>query len=273
MTKNKIIKSIFKKALIFYLMLLVLALPVAAQPDQTPGSPTSSTNPSPAVKNIRDRVKEIVREKIDELKRGRKGAYFGELTAIGGNQLTVSNRFGKNQIIINEETKIIGTARQELTLADLKTGMFIVAMGYIDTTGNLEAKRIVIMSRPKLPARQVAFGRVSDISKEENILTVKNEKKGITYSVEADEKTIITKKIDGKIQKISFDKISLNDFLVAIGISSQNETKIITAKLIHIIPGLAVGQRTPRPTTSPTTQPSPSGTPNVTPSPSPTPSV
>lgn len=199
----------------------------AASPSATPSESTPS-----AVQELREKVKEIVRQKIDEVKKGQKRAYFGEITKIDGNMITIftpTNR--KRQVKVSEETKIVK--------ADgLKVGDFIIAMGYLTDDEVLEAKRIVVAAKPKVLSRQVAVGKVTDISAEEKILTVRNEKKDLTYTVLVVGNTTITKKVGTKIQKVNFDKIEKDDRLVAIGTLKENGEKILTAKLIHIIPGL-----------------------------------
>jgi len=120
-------------------------------------------------------------------------------------------------------------------------------MGYLGDNGILETRRVVVVEKPKLPVREVAFGEVTDISTEEKILTIKNDKKGITYTIEVTGTTKITKKTDTKVEKAKFSDIEKGDRLVAIGTPTENEEKIITAKLIHIIPDKAVGQEKPTP--------------------------
>ena len=227
-------------------------------------SPTPEAT-SPAVQQLREKVKEIVREKIEEVKMGQKRAFFGEISQISGSVITITNPRGERQIKVSEDTKILSIGRKEIKLQDLEIGSFVIAMGYLGDNGILEARRIVVIEKPKPPAREVAFGKVTDISAEEKILTVKNEKKGITYTVVVTEKTIITKKGETKIEKVNFSAIEKGDRVVAIGTPTENETKLITAKIIHVIPGKATGQEvTPTPKASPTPTPKSTLTPTPT---------
>lgn len=238
-----------KKLLVISNLLLVIGL-VVNSPVVWGQSPTPEAT-SPAVQQIREKVKEIVREKIEEVKKGQIRAFVGEISKISNLNITTTNPRGEKQIRVSEETKIIGKGRKEIKLEDLEIGNFILAMGYLGDNGVLEARRIVVAEKPKLPARAVAFGKVTDISTtEEKILTVKNEKKGITYTVVVTDKTIITKKGETKIEKVNFSAIEKGDRIVAIGTPTENEKKVITAKIIHVIPGKAKGQEvTPTPLT------------------------
>lgn len=191
-----------------------------------------------AVREIREKVKEMVRQKIDEVKKGQKGAYAGEITKISGDLITISTLTNKqSQVRVGEETKIIGSAKKEIKADGLKIGDFIIAMGYLGENEVLEAKRVIVATKPKPLSRQVAFGKVTDISVEERILTVKNEKRDLTYTVLVTNNATITKKVGVKIQKIDFSKIEKGDRIVAIGTVKENGEKMLTTKLIHVIPG------------------------------------
>jgi len=200
------------------------------------------------IQQIREAVKERVREKIEEVKRDVSRAYVGEITQIGESDFTLDTRRQVAQIKVTSETKIIGKNKQTLEFKELKVDNFCIAMGYPVENGILEAKRIVVISKPKPPAREVAVGRVTDISAEEKILTVKNDKKGLIYTIQVTEKTIITKKGEKGIEKVKFSTIEINDWIIAIGTPTVNEEKIITAKIIHVIPGKALEQEKPTPT-------------------------
>jgi len=207
------------------------------------------------IQQIREAVREKVRERVEETRQSTPRAYFGEIKQIGSQEFTLETRREEIRVTVSAETKIIGRNKQSLEFKDLKIGDYCIAMGYLTENKVLEAKRIVIIPKPKPPVRITAFGRVTDISSEEKILTVKNEKKGLTYTVSANEKTFITKKVGKSVQKVNFSAIAIGDRVVVVGSPSENEEKIITAKIIHVIPEKALGQEKPTPT--PKSSPSP----------------
>lgn len=208
-------------------------------------SPTPEASES-AVQEIRDKVKEIVQEKIKETQKGQKAAFFGEISKITDEALTLQTTQGDKQLKIATDTAILGKGNKKITLKDIKTGLFAIAMGYLEDTNLLETKRLVVSEKIQTAARETAFGKITDISSEEEVLTIKNEKKNLIYTIEINDKTTITKKIDGKVQKIKLQALSKDDQIIAIGIPSENEHKIITAKIIHVIPGLSK-EATPTP--------------------------
>jgi len=203
------------------------------------------------IQQIREAVKEKVREKVQEVRQGIPRAYFGEIKQVGSEEFSLENRRETIQVKVSSETKIVGQKKENLEFKDLKVGDFCIAMGYLTENAVLEAKRIVIIPKPKPPARITAFGNVSDISEEEKILTLKNEKRGLTYTILTNEKTVITKKGETKIEKVNFSAIKIGDRLIVVGTLKENEEKIITAKIIHVIPGKAMGSQKPSPFPTP----------------------
>lgn len=265
--------------MIFLILMTIVLLSgsfvLAAKPTNNPSvTPTSAQNPSPTpkdegiqdeveekIKEIRDQVKEKVREKIQEVQQGAKRAYAGKITQISESVITISGNSGERSIETSTDTKIIGKNNKAIELKDLQVGQFIIAMGYVKDQNILDARRIVVVNQPKPPTIEVAVGKVTDISAEEKLLTVRSEKKGLVYTIEVTNKTKITKKLDTKVTTAKFSDIKKDDRVVCIGTPTQNEEKIIEAKLIHVIPGLALGQikpsttPTPVPPTSPTPRP------------------
>lgn len=264
-----------KKMIFFWLLAsgywLVATSTLAASPTPRP-SPDSSVTPTETIdkkvdekiKEIREAVKEKVREKVQEVKLGLKKAYVGEITEINDSTLTLSTPTSTKQVKVAEEAVIVGKGGKKIAFSDIKVGDFCIAIGYVGENNVLDGRRIVIITKPKPLKREVAFGVVTDTSEEEKVLTVRNEKKNVVYTIEVTDKTIITKKVDDSVKKVKFADVVKGDRLVAVGIPSENEEKFITAKIIHVIPGKAESETTPSPTPKPTkakTTPTPSLTP------------
>jgi len=209
------------------------------------------------IQKIREAVREKVREKVQEVRQGIPRAYFGEIKQISSQEFTLATRREEIQVVVGTETKIIGKNKQNLEFKDLKVGDFCIAMGYLTENKVLEAKRIVLIPKPKPPLRITIFGKVTDISEEEKVLTVKNEKGGLTYTVATSEKTVITKKGEKRIEKTDFSAIEIGNRVIVVGTHKEGEEKIITAKIIHVIPGKALGQEKPIPTQKPLSSPTP----------------
>jgi len=232
--------------IIFFTFYLTLAFSVSAV------SPTPEASDS-AVQEIRDKVKEIVREKIEETQKGQKGAFFGEITKITDETLTLQTTQGEKEAKIATDAALIGKSGGKITLKSLESGLFAITMGFFENNNTLDTKRLVISEKTETPAREIAFGKITDISSEKEILTIKNEKKNMIYTIEINSKTTISKKVDGKIQKIKFEALTKGEQVITIGTPSENEHKIITAKIIHVIPNEA--QEEIEPSSTPSTAP------------------
>ncbi len=220
-----------KKKIIIPLILSIAFLGLAIGVKATSPTPTATDS---AGQEIRDKVKEIVQEKIKDTQKGQKAGFFGEISKITDSSLTLQTTQGDKELQIATDAAIIQSGKKA-TLEDLETGSFAIGMGYLEDTNLLDTKRLVIAKKTELPAREVAFGQVTDISSEEELLTIKNEKKNLIYTIEINNKTVITKSVDGKDAKVKFGDIAKSDKLVAVGAPSENEHKIITAKIIRII--------------------------------------
>jgi len=189
---------------------------------------------SAAAQDLRDKVKEIVREQIVQTQKGQKMAFFGEITDIADLNLKIETNEGQKTLNIATDAAIVSKAGKKMKISELVTGVFAIAMGYAENTNLLGVRRLVLIEKPAAVEKEAAFGKVTDISSVEKIITIKNEKQNLIYTVEIDDKTLINKKVDGKIQKVKFETITKNDKIIAIGTPSENEHKIITAKTVYV---------------------------------------
>jgi len=228
-----------------YLLLSPFAI-FAQTPTNTP-VPTTSQE-----------IKDKVQERIDQIKEdAQKKAFWGTLKAINDTTLVLDGPRGEKRIKTDSTTKFINTAKREIKLSDLEIGNFIIAMGFWKENGTLEGKRILVLAQaPKPTPLRIAFmGMVTDIVKDENILSVTQIKKdGLTYEVSVTSKTILTKKVDGSIKKVLFGAIATSDRLVVIGLK-EKENNAVTAKIIHVIPSSS--SQTPTPSIKLTPTPTP----------------
>ena len=243
--------TIFLLSTICYLLLAISVNAVSPTPEVSTPTPKDQK-----VLDIRNAIQDEVRERLEQAKKGQKLAFVGEITEISNLNLTLQTNQGEKQLNVATDAALIGRGGKKIQMKDIKIGLFAIAMGFMGDNNILDVRRLVISEKPKISAKEVAFGKVTDISKEENVLTVKNEKKGIIYTIEVDSKTVITKKVDGKIQKVKLEVIETGDRLVAIGTPTENEHKLITAKIIHVIPYLSKPV-SPTPTAKPTTKATP----------------
>lgn len=207
-------------------------------------SPTPEPTPTvkEEVQEIREAVKEKVREKIEATRAGQKRAFVGKLTEIFNNTLVLDTRLGERRAQVATGAAII-SFEKKIKFEGLEIGSFVISMGYLREDEILDTRRVVVTEKPEIaPERLVAFGKVTDINENTKTILVEHPKKGTNWTVEITTKTRITKKVEGKVKEVDFKDIAQGDRLVAVGTTVEGEENKITAKIIHVIPGLAVGQ-------------------------------
>lgn len=199
------------------------SFPLQAQDNPLP------TETDEKIKGIRDTVKEKVKEQIDGIKKDIRKAFVGTVSKVANQSLSLDTKSGPQVIKTDDETEIVDENRKEIGLENIKLEDNLVAMGYLDEDGVLEAKRIVLTPEPGEDKREVAAGIVVDISKESLLITLKNENKVKTYTILVNNKTDVKQKEDNQIDKGEFKEIAEGDFLIAIGAPEEDNGKIITA--------------------------------------------
>ena len=243
-----------KKILVALIIFLLLVSPVVAQ---TP-PPEEEATPPGKVQEIREQAQ----ERIMALRQAaKKRAYWGELVEITNSTLVLENPRGEKRVKTDDDTKFF-LGKTATSFEDLEIDNFIIAMGYLDENGVLEAKRVISLKKAPKPAikRHAVYGKVSDISEDEKILALTHPKKEVTYEVQVTGTTRITKKVEEEIKKATFADIEIGDRVVAIG-TKEEESETITARKVHVIPGKAKGLEKVTPTPTEEVTPTPTPTP------------
>lgn len=194
-------------------------------------------SPSPDDERIKQKVEERIEKVLSTAEQGQKRALVGILKSIANSTLTIETQGGNFQAKVAIDAIILNEDREEIELDDLAIGNNLIAMGYFDNQNVLDAKRVVITEEFQIPETESVFGLVTDISQEEKVLTIKHPKSATVYMVDVGTKTKITKRVEGEVKEIKFSDIEENDRLVVIGKPEENEEKIITANLIHVVTG------------------------------------
>jgi len=200
-------------------------------------SVSAEENLNEKVQGIREAVSQKVQEKIEEVKKGPKKAFVGNIVKIKDGLLTLDSSGGEKQVTTDDETIFIDLSRKKIEIEDLKIDDHIIAMGYFDSSNNLlYGRRIVIAKKPKPIVLKVVFGQITDQTAEnEKIIMVKNPKIEKIYEVEATSKTKINQKIKDKIEDLKFEKVAIGNWVVAIGTPGEKENGFLSAKLIRIL--------------------------------------
>lgn len=123
-------------------------------------------------------IREKVKEKIENVRNNPK-AYFGTITDITDTTLQLNDDDDEIlQVSIQEEDasflNIVNDSK-DVEFEDLAIGDYIVAMGFKNGNDVLEARRVLITSPLKLPARKITYATVNKIEKKTIYLQDKDE--------------------------------------------------------------------------------------------------
>ncbi|MDO8487949.1 MAG: DUF5666 domain-containing protein [bacterium] len=181
---------------------------------------------SPSPTSIRDAVKEQVAQELAEIKQAvAKKAYVGSITTIDNLNLTITNL--KNQsrtATVTTDTAIKLTGGKDGTSADLKVGLFVIAMGDVDSNGTMTAKRLLVISQPAEDKRQAIFATVTKASA--STLTVEDLKKA-SWTI----KLSSTTKYVGNTKTVA--DIEIGNKIVAVGtVTAENS---LTAAIVNLV--------------------------------------
>lgn len=209
-------------------------------------------------KSVRDALRERVEKRLSELQ-NKPHAFAGKITDIQNTSLLLETKAGTRQVKFSEKTAIVETkkgTKKTLQVKDLIIGNFIVAIGYLDTKDVLDARRILVVDNLPIATRRAVYGIVQSIEK--SAIMIKHPKKDETWTIQTNDKTRVTEKLDTKVEKVMVKDIEVGDRIAAVGEPAKGETNTITARLIHVIPGKATGLlKSPKASPSPRPSPTP----------------
>ena len=198
----------------------------------------------------------------------RRHVYNGTVSEIStaNRSFTLSTKNGSKTVQTNDETSFFKTKFKNGLTANfetLKVGDRAIAVGRIDEEGLMTARWVIIIpaKEPQIKRRAV-YGVVEQkvATDSATLLTLRHPKTQKTYQVVVNAQTKITGK--GLINPTATD-IQIGNRVAAVG--TVDEAGKITAKRLHIIPGLARGLFGTQPSTPSSRRLSPTPTPTPTP--------
>jgi hypothetical protein len=174
-------------------------------------------------------------------------SFFGNITQITDDQISISYQNKTQNINIGDSTVYVDTKKNKSKLANFKVGQTILAMGYLNETNNLDAKRIVLLDLKSIENNnQTVTGQIVDISKSSPIIVIIPTKdKNNQYQIKTDSKTEIIS-LDGK--KISSSSLSSGKKVIVI---IQPDAKIAKTFYAIKIISLESASISPTPTIKP----------------------
>ena len=187
---------------------------------------------------LRDSVKQKVAEELAQIKQAvSKKAFLGTISSKNAATFNIANYLNQNRsAIVSTDTVIKLKNGSDGTPADLKTGDYILIMGDVDSTGNMTAKRLLVIAPPAVDKRASYWGKVTATGS-----TVTIDK--LTAKLVSD--TYISTTNAGKTVKLKTSDIKVGNTVVMITKTGTSIVPVVTD--LYIFPAPA----TPSATTSP----------------------
>lgn len=162
-------------------------------------NPIKAVEPTPEseakTKEIVDIVKQMVNNNVTPtpVLSNKPKSFFGNITQIEANAITITYKGQTKLIHINDETTYIDLKRIKTKLTSFKVGQEILAMGYPKEDQSLDGKRIVATElKSVVNNHQTITGQIVDISQETSIFTLTpNYNKNSPFQLKTDSKTKI----------------------------------------------------------------------------------
>jgi len=176
---------------------------------QTPtASPSSALEEN--VVEVRNALKEAVKNKINEVKdKIEKKSYVGNISEITGTSIVITNFRGKQRVRILDDSTIINALKKQIKANALEVENKIIAIGNIAENEVLEAKRIVVVEKPKIVPlkKKLILGTIEAIDTKLTSLVVNDKTKSTPFLLTKDTKIYLfseqTKLIKPKDLKIN----------------------------------------------------------------------
>ena len=168
-----------------------------------------------------------------------KRAFCGNLIAHrkDDQELSIDVRGEERLASYDDDTIMIGISREKISSADLETGNYLVAMGYLDRLepGKLAIKRLVVQETPTPADRESFFGLVGDISSEEEVFILTYD--DLVFEVLA-KGAKLTYREDDEIVTAKFSRLEEQDRVVVVGQRKDDNGRIEATK-IHVVTSAA----------------------------------
>jgi len=188
---------------------------------------------------IIEEVQKKIKEKLDAIlvSRNKKG-WVGAITEKGELSFEIENSGQKRTVIFASDVVIVDQNRKIVDFEGLEAGDRVIAMGYEQVDGTLEAKRVVSVPEPEKRKTKIVFGTITDKSEENEIISVSGaEEKG--YELVLNAKTVIREKANLKNTKLKYEDIKPDQKIIAIATPAKSNGSTFDANRILIISEIA----------------------------------
>lgn len=170
--------------------------------------------------------------------------FMGLVTTLNATNKSFTVDSGTKKLVVatGEATKFLsysGISKTITSFSALKENSKVSVVGHI-AGSTLTAKIVALLPEKKL-SRHGDSGKVSAVSGS-SLTYTPNSKKNSTGTATFTPTTTFTKKVDGKITRVTSTALTVGDRISFVG--TADDKGVITTKLIHIIPAASPSTKT-----------------------------
>ncbi len=231
-----------RKFIVYGLLSIVFALTIHHTPYTIHQVLAADSTPSADIQAKLDELKKEIASKAASLKQDldqklQNKAYVGEVKTHSQTSLTLGSETGPKLVNINQDTDFESNIKTKKSFsgATVADGDFVGALGDIDETQVLTARKLVLLAKPKPSQKIFLWGKV--VSSDGKLTTVTDRNaKNIAISLPKD------------------TSVDIGNFIIATG--ELNENDIFEAEFVHVIDqGFLRGKKVPAQTATPSATP------------------
>lgn len=240
-----------------------------ATPTPTPkvtATPSATPKESSPTSDVRDKVRQTIENLTHKPK-----ATIGTLDQVSDSTLQIKGKDDKLfQVATTGQTsysRVKDNKKSEIKFTDLAIGDYLVALGYKNGNGVLEAKRVIAYEKEVVNTTKAFWASVDNNTKGTLKVSLKNDE---GWTIETSKNTQVLSRADGKLAIFGkIDDLIAGDRIIAIGQVSEKKDKTLTADKIIALSLIlkSTGSPTPKATVRPTASPKASPIPTSSPTP------
>lgn len=180
------------------------------------------STPSASIKAKLDILKQEIASKAAKLKNEinqklQNKAYVGTVKLKSDSTITLASGSGSKLVTVNQDTIYeTKSKKSKYSLKNLAEKDYVAALGDVDETNTLIAKKIILQPDLSPDIKSVFWGQVISLS--EKLVIKTKEAKNITITPS---------------DQINFSDVKLNDFIIVTGV--LNNSQILQADFIYVI--------------------------------------
>ena len=189
------------------------------------------SSPSAEVQSKLESLKQEIASKAAKLKQEistklQNKAYVGHVKSKTESSINLASISGPKIVTINQDTVYESNIKKsKFSAKTLSEEDYIAALGDVDDTGVLTARKVILLEAPKEEQKTIIWGQILNLSN--NIVIKTKQLNNITVDIG-----------NADFQKgensIGFNELRINDSLIVVGIINSND--ILEANFIYVTP-------------------------------------